>query len=152
MKKFAKKNNKGFSLVELIVVVLIMAIIAVALAPQVMKWVGNARQSADVNNYESLYANVQLALVDKAAFEEVTKADNDGKTIIITTNGSGTAISGTATYTNFDVAMTALDGGWKKIARKNGSTDYVITITCNKSGTPSVAKTTEPTITSNDLK
>ena len=28
-----KKNNKGFSLVELIVVVLIMAIIAVSLAP-----------------------------------------------------------------------------------------------------------------------
>ncbi|MCI5848904.1 MAG: type II secretion system GspH family protein, partial [Lachnoclostridium sp.] len=37
--KRTKKNNKGFSLVELIVVVLIMAIIAVALAPQVMKWV-----------------------------------------------------------------------------------------------------------------
>ena len=32
-----KRNNKGFSLVELIVVILIMAVIAVALAPQVMK-------------------------------------------------------------------------------------------------------------------
>jgi prepilin-type N-terminal cleavage/methylation domain-containing protein len=45
-----KRNNKGFSLVELIVVVLIIAIIAVALAPQVMKWVGTARTSTDANN------------------------------------------------------------------------------------------------------
>ena len=41
--KDKKRNNKGFSLVELIVVILIMAVLAVALAPQVMKWVGNAR-------------------------------------------------------------------------------------------------------------
>ena len=61
MKK-TKKNNKGFSLVELIVVVLIMAIIAVALAPQVMKWVGNSKVSADVSNYDSLVSNIQTAL------------------------------------------------------------------------------------------
>ena len=53
MKKTKKMNNKGFSLVELIVVVLIMAIIAVALAPQVMKWVNNSRVSSDVAMYET---------------------------------------------------------------------------------------------------
>ena len=55
MKKM-RKNNKGFSLVELIVVVLIMAIIAVALAPQVMKWVGKSKESTDVSNYNSIVA------------------------------------------------------------------------------------------------
>lgn len=65
MKKLLnKKNNKGFSLVELIVVVLIMGIIAVALAPQVMKWVGKSKISTDKNNADSLKSAVQTALAD----------------------------------------------------------------------------------------
>jgi len=56
-----KMNNKGFSLVELIVVVLIMAIIAVALAPQVMKWVENSRKSNDITNYNALVEAANIA-------------------------------------------------------------------------------------------
>ena len=59
-----KKNNKGFSLVELIVVVLIIAIIAVALAPQVMKWVGTARENVDDNNIANIKSSVQIALAE----------------------------------------------------------------------------------------
>lgn len=66
--KRTKKNNKGFSLVELIVVVLIMAIIAVALAPQVMKWVNESRKSADASTYDSVVAAAQDALADEAAW------------------------------------------------------------------------------------
>jgi len=64
-----KMNNKGFSLVELIVVVLIMAIIAVALAPQVMRWVENSRKSNDIEAYGSLVNALQVAGTD----EEVLK-------------------------------------------------------------------------------
>jgi prepilin-type N-terminal cleavage/methylation domain-containing protein len=70
MKKL-KGNNKGFSLVELIVVILIMAILAVALAPQVMKWVNNSRRSADVSTYESMVSSVQLALADDSVYTAV---------------------------------------------------------------------------------
>lgn len=65
MKKLLnKKNNKGFSLVELIVVVLIMGIIAVALAPQVMKWVGTARDNSDSNTQKDIKSAIQIAIAD----------------------------------------------------------------------------------------
>ncbi len=62
--KTLKKNNKGFSLVELIVVILIMAIIAVALAPQVMKWVDESKVSTDVNNRANLKSSLDAAVAD----------------------------------------------------------------------------------------
>lgn len=62
--KTIKKNNKGFSLVELIVVILIMAIIAVALAPQVMKWVDESKISADNSNRATIKGAVDAAVAD----------------------------------------------------------------------------------------
>lgn len=64
------RDNKGFSLVELIVVVLIIAIIAVVLTPQVVKYVSGARTSTEKH---------QLAEVKSAAKAAVAKysAEND---------------------------------------------------------------------------
>lgn len=61
---FRKKDNRGFSLVELIVVILIMAIIAVALAPQVMKWVGESRDSTDKTNIAALKTAASTACAE----------------------------------------------------------------------------------------
>lgn len=63
MKKL-KRENKGFSLVELIVVVLILGILAVAVTPQVMKWVGKSKISTDLDNANALKSSVQTALAD----------------------------------------------------------------------------------------
>lgn len=60
----ARKNNKGFSIVELIVVVLIIAIIAVALAPQVVKYVGKARTNVEANNAATIKSAVQAAVAE----------------------------------------------------------------------------------------
>ena len=84
-----KENNKGFSLVELIVVVLIMAIIAVALAPQVMKWVENSRISSDLETKEGIEKMCQLALTDEEIFKEVK---DGGYTITIEKDSTGTHV------------------------------------------------------------
>ena len=79
-----KMNNKGFSLVELIVVVLIMAIIAVALAPQVMRWVENSRKSNDIEAYGSLVNALQVAGTDEAVLDGFT-----AQTVTFTSTGVG---------------------------------------------------------------
>ena len=60
----ARKNNKGFSIVELIVVVLIIAIIAVALAPQVVKYVQKSRDNVALNNAATIKSAVQAAVAE----------------------------------------------------------------------------------------
>jgi len=135
-----KMNNKGFSLVELIVVVLIMAIIAVALAPQVMKWVENSRVSTDCTNYESMVENLQLAIADKEVYKRISTdaAASTTLNVCINTKGAffGTSSDSTAADTAITTAPTSdtayedwvnwslskIDASWPKIAKKASGT------------------------------
>ena len=63
MKK-SKKNNKGFSLVELIVVVLILGILAVAVTPQIMTWIDKSHVAKDES-----YAGTASAAIEAVALE-----------------------------------------------------------------------------------
>lgn len=69
-----KKNNKGFSLVELIIVIAIMAILAGALAPALIKYINKSRRSADISNADTIRTAVQTAMSDEDAMEELMKA------------------------------------------------------------------------------
>ena len=61
-----KKNNKGFTLVELVIVIAILAILVGLLAPQYTKYVEKSRKSADVNNMEELVKAVEVYVIDNA--------------------------------------------------------------------------------------
>lgn len=69
MKK-VRNNNEGFSLVELIIVIAIMAILAGALAPQLIKYIDNSRKSTDVNTGQSIATAVGVALSNEAAYSD----------------------------------------------------------------------------------
>lgn len=62
-----KMNNKGFSLVELIIVIAIMAILLVVLAPQYLKYVERSRNSTDLQNAAEIVSALQIYAADPDA-------------------------------------------------------------------------------------
>ena len=63
--------NKGFSLVELIVVIAIMAVMAAVLAPALLGYVERSRAQKDDSAMGELTNSVKLALADQDVFDEV---------------------------------------------------------------------------------
>ena len=61
-----KKNNKGFTLVELVIVVAILAILVGLLAPQYTQYVEKSRKSADASNMDEMVKAVQVYAADTA--------------------------------------------------------------------------------------
>ena len=68
-------RNKGFSLVELIIVIAIMAILAGALAPALIKYIAKSRRSTDVSNAQTIATAVTNALSIEKAYDEATPGD-----------------------------------------------------------------------------
>lgn len=75
-----KKDNKGFTLVELVIVIAILAILVGILAPQYTKYVEKSRKSADVNNMDEIIRAIEVYYVDQGADSKLTEV----QTITIT--------------------------------------------------------------------
>ncbi len=64
--KNKKLNNKGFSLVELIIVIAIMVILVAVIAPQYLKFVNNSRVSTDVQTAADMVTAIDVSIADGA--------------------------------------------------------------------------------------
>lgn len=96
-----KLNNKGFSLVELIIVIAIMAILAAALAPQLIKYIEKSRISSDKTAAASVKSAFDTAISNEAAYDEAVAGAN---TITCTTSSD---LTGTGTLTNLIDEMSS---------------------------------------------
>lgn len=65
-----KRDNKGFSLIELIIAIAILVILTGLLAPQFMRYMEKSREAKDLQTLDTFYSAVQVALASEEAYNE----------------------------------------------------------------------------------
>lgn len=153
-----KMNNKGFSLVELIIVVAIMAVLIGVLAPTYLKYVESSKKTADCSAIGSVLDAFEVVAIDPATkWKSTAGADNDYK-IVVTATGVRIDGSDTANVDNVraqiaeiaDLSSIDLQGKWADdtydiMVEKdsNGKVTFKIT---NDSGTRAEMVTVSPVL------
>lgn len=125
-------NNKGFSLVELIIVIAIMAVLIGVLAPQYLKYVEKSKISSDADLVASIRSGVETMISDPDyTITAGTITINDSG--ITVTNFAATDSSGA------DVIPTVMGNNWtsqKFKSKKYKATPVTITVTLDADGIP----------------
>ena len=67
-----KKNNKGFTLVELIVVIAILGVLMAVLVPQYIQYVEKSRISADESAVGEIIHAIEAALAEEDVYDSIT--------------------------------------------------------------------------------
>lgn len=133
-----RKNKKGFSLVELIIVMAIMVALIAVLAPQFVKYVQRARDSSVTDAANNVFEVVksEYALGNIAGTGTiVVKSGADGNSPITLT------VDGLSKCPNANDDIWGIDTG-KKV---NSALEYTITIATDGSGYPVFSMTDNST-------
>lgn len=118
-----KANNKGFSLVELIIVIAIMAVLVGAIAPALIRYIDKARASRATDEARIIVNATEAALATKAGEDAPvvynnTFVDSNGNTVavglvtnwILAETQTGTLYSDTdSEYSNYIVSKEILE-------------------------------------------
>ena len=120
-----KMNNKGFSLVELIIVIAIMAVLVGVLAPQFLKYVESSRVQKD----ESAAAEVLNATKIACSVEAVYNAITNGTTVTAADNAQ---VTSTVTALANEIQLTVPDT-IDYTSKLHNSHSYVVTVNINAS-------------------
>ncbi len=134
-KKQKSLTNKGFSLVELIIVIAIMAVLVGVLAPQYIKYVEKSRVSADAQQVEEFTG----AMTVLASDVDVTLTSGDTYTVTSDTTGKITISDDLKTILNAQGTVdTTKNYSYKSTSYKA----QAITIALTYDGTGKVWKVT----------
>jgi type IV pilus assembly protein PilA len=134
MKLMNKKNkvlgNKGFSLVELIIVIAIMAVLMAVLAPQLIKYVEKSRIQADNTAASEILNAVKVAITDDTIYNSLDTGD---QVIWTTTPGAATITDDSDAAIAAEVLTVIPDVPEAKSQEHKdaGNDTYIITIEIN---------------------
>lgn len=139
LKNTKRKNNKGFSLVELIVVIAIMAVLMAVLAPAMLRYVEKSREQKDNTAVSEATNAANIALADDNVVQKITGTCT--VTVTVDGNGVGTVAAGATNGAPAELVKEITDtvGNTITISSKEyKSKTYTITI----SGADGVYKAT----------
>ena len=114
-----KTNNKGFSLVELIIVIAIMAVLIGVLAPQFIKYVEKSRESTDITNLDTCVSAVQAYYADKTMSDDIVISVTSSK---FTSSDSNAALADAGADST--VVKSTAWSGLKATVTKTGQIVY----------------------------
>ena len=114
-------NNKGFSLVELIVTIAIMAVLVGVIAPQFIRYIEKTSEPSDVQNFDSLKETVETYYADKQIEPERWTVVQDGtskNTIIsdmtpLTEAGINSVVLKSSKWRGVKLVYTSVTNTWE---------------------------------------
>lgn len=125
-----KMNNKGFSLIELIIVIAIMAILVAIIAPNLTKYLGKSKKKTDDKNLDEVKQQVQNAISD-ASTDEVAVPTG---TLTVQCSGSNVTVTGGDNGSFDSILQTVLKGTNTKSKVNPSNTKIQFTIGGSVSG------------------
>ena len=129
-------KNKGFSLVELIVVVAIMAVLVGILAPAYLSYVEKTRRGTDENMAEEVRHTIEIATADICVYDEVV--NSLPKTYTFSCQTPASIKSAAAAGSKMEEALDDVYGTKKfecKSKKYKQKTSYTVTVTSSSNGT-----------------
>ena len=130
-----KTNNKGFSLIELIIVIAIMAVLVAIIAPNLTKYLGKSKDNTDTKNADEIESTLKTCITDY----EMDNGDLiSGETGTMTATWTSTGLTSTGN-TTFDALINAEIDASKTKSKKDSNKYAEATIAKNASGTYTIS-------------
>ncbi len=98
-------RDRGFSLVELIIVIAIMAILAAAIAPALIRYISKSRRASDVETADVILDAVNVAYSEAYSFEGVVNSVEQDANLIDTSAVVSVTVGDEAPYDLEEIAI-----------------------------------------------
>ena len=117
-----KRVNGGFSLVELIIVIAIMAVLVGILVPQYLSYMHKARVAADWANIKNYYTEITLDYISTGQY--------NSNVLTVDSNNPASMTQREIHFLNGTTAT--LKAGYFQVTKENTQNGYQISYYCNE--------------------